>query len=44
VFLVTVLHTFVYLARLGLNIEMLDQPRGLLPWIAANEGAYLGLW
>ena len=44
VFLVTVLYTFVYLARLGLSIEMLDQPRGLLPWIAANEGAYLGLW
>jgi hypothetical protein len=43
-FLVTVLYTFVYLARLGLSIEMLDQPRGLLPWIAANEGAYLGLW
>jgi hypothetical protein len=43
-FLVTVLYTFVYLARLGLSIEMLDQPRGLLPWIATNEGAYLGLW
>src|SRR4028118_926437 len=44
VFLVTVLYAFVYLARLGLKIEMLDQPRRLLPWIAANEGAYLGLW
>jgi hypothetical protein len=43
-FLVTVLYTFVYLARLGLSTEMLDQPRGLLPWIATNEGAYLGLW
>jgi hypothetical protein len=43
-FLVSVLYTFVYLARLGLSPEMLDQPRGLLPWIAINEGAYLGLW
>ncbi len=43
-FLVTVLYTFVYLARLGLSTDMLDQPRGLLPWIASNEGAYLGLW
>ncbi len=43
-FLVTVLYTFVYLARLGLSTDMLDQPRGLLPWIASSEGAYLGLW
>ena len=43
-FVVTVLYTFVYLARLGLSTDMLDQPRGLLPWIASNEGAYLGLW
>lgn len=43
-FLVTVLYTFVYLARLGLSTDMLDQPYGLLPWIATNEGVYLGLW
>jgi hypothetical protein len=43
-FLVTVLYTFVYLARLGLSTDMLDQPHGLLPWIATNEGVYLGLW
>jgi hypothetical protein len=29
-FLVTVLYTFIYLAQLGLSIEMLDKPRGLL--------------
>jgi hypothetical protein len=43
-FLVTVMYTFVYLARLGLSTEMLDRPRALLPWIANNEGSYLGLW
>jgi len=43
-FLMTVLYTFVYPARLGLSTDMLDQPRGLLPWIATNEGVYLGLW
>jgi hypothetical protein len=43
-FLVTVLYTFVYLVRLGLSTEMLDQPRRLLSWIATNEGAFLGLW
>ena len=43
-FLATVLYTFVYLARLGLSTEMLDQPRELLAWIATNEEAYLGLW
>jgi len=43
-FLVKVLYTPVYLARLGSGTDMLDQPRGLLPWIASNEGAYLGLW
>ena len=43
-FLVTVLYTFVYLARLGLSTDMLDQPHGLLPWIATNGGVYLGLW
>ena len=37
-FLVTVLYTFVYLARLGLSTDMLDQPHGLLPWIATNKG------
>ena len=30
-FLVTVLYTFFYLARLGLSTEMLDRPRALLP-------------
>jgi hypothetical protein len=27
-----------------LSTDMLDQPHGLLPWIATNEGVYLGLW
>ena len=43
-FLVTVVYTCVYLARLGLSTEMLDRPRALLPWIANNEGSYPGLW
>ncbi len=44
IFLLTLLYTYGYLARLGLTVEMLDDHEQLLPWVARHNGAYLGLW
>lgn len=38
------LYLFAVLGAAGWNIDMFDDPTALLPWVAAHERLYQGLW
>lgn len=43
-FFLTVTYLFAVLGRAGLTLDMFDDHRALLPWVADHVGLYRGLW
>lgn len=43
-FFLTVTYLFTVLAGAGLDLEMFDDAKRLLPWVALHSGAYQGMW
>jgi hypothetical protein len=43
-FFLTVTYLFTVLSGAGLDLEMFDDAKRLLPWVAAHSGLYQGLW
>jgi hypothetical protein len=43
-FFLTVTYLFTVLSGAGLNLEMFDDAKRLLPWVASHSGLYQGMW
>jgi hypothetical protein len=43
-FFLTVTYLFTVLAGAGLDLEMFDDAKRLLPWVATHSGLYQGMW
>jgi hypothetical protein len=43
-FFLTVTYLFTVLASAGLDLEMFDDAKRLLPWVAMHSGLYQGMW